>query len=277
MSVKRSGWLRVLWAVVVWSQLEAAARADMVLSLVNVPRRVNFEDDVDDVLAGPFAGLGLAPVPLPGQLDSDSWQVLGLRGGNNVFGGSYNSGSFARGLSPGGVTTGGLYAMQDGAERWLGLQPSTTDFTPGSLVLRVRNETGQAIQDWRIGYDFLYLNNESRASQLRLAISSDNLTYFDLPQLAVVTPLLPDVSPVWQRIVLSTTFSLPVPTTGRFYVRWHGSDFGGSGARDEFGLDNLSLTPLAPAAVPEPATWLLVLCGGWPVLWCRRGRQPRGP
>jgi hypothetical protein len=50
-----------------------------------------------------FDGSGFAPSPATGQLDSNVWRVTGMSDGNGTFGGTHDSGDFARGSSTGGV------------------------------------------------------------------------------------------------------------------------------------------------------------------------------
>jgi hypothetical protein len=67
------------------------------------------------------------------------------------------------------------------------------------------------------------------------------------------SPLAADPAPITiQTVPRSTTLTgLSVPNGGYIYFRWSGADAGGSGSRDEFGLDNLSFTP--SCVVPCPA------------------------
>ena len=76
-----------------------------------------------------FNGSGFSPSPAVGQLDSDVWAISGLSDGTLDFGGTAATGDFARGLSTGNVTTGGIYAFDAGSLNIiLGAQPTSTDF-----------------------------------------------------------------------------------------------------------------------------------------------------
>jgi hypothetical protein len=55
----------------------------------------------------------------------------------------------------------------------------------------------------------------------------------------------------------TTLTGLSIPNNGFFYLRWNGTDVSGSGSRDEFALDDISIT-----AVPEPSTWGLLSAVG---------------
>jgi len=104
-----------------------------------------------------FTGTGFAPDPAAGQLDSDDWLVTGLSDGSMNFGDTKTTGDFARGASVGKVTTGGMYAFDVGLGNvTLGVQPGGTDWTPGSFVLRIQNNTGDIISKLDISYSIIY-------------------------------------------------------------------------------------------------------------------------
>ena len=195
-----------------------------------------------------FTG-GFAPAPLAGQLDSDTWSINGLSDGDLPFGGTAESGDFARGTSPGGVGTGGLYAFDSGGNTLLGVQPTGTDFTPGSFTLRLRNETGASLDGVTVSYEIYFWNDQDRGSTLNLAYGSDGESFSPLPAVDFTTPTAADPAPVWQTAGRSTVVPLTVPDGGLLFLRWTSNDAGGSGSRDEFGLDNIAVTGLSPTAV----------------------------
>src|SRR5690606_5924466 len=89
----------------------------------------------DTIRFDSFAAIGLQPIPQAGELNSSHWRIKGLSDGNSIFGGSYSSGDFARGVSTGSVSNGGIYAFDNGSTgRMLGVQPIGSDFTPGSFT-----------------------------------------------------------------------------------------------------------------------------------------------
>jgi hypothetical protein len=224
-----------------------------------------------------FAGDGLSPFPSPGQLDSATWRVGGFTDGTLDYGGTGVTGDFARGKSSGGVTSGGLYAFQVASgDSALGVQATGTDFNPGFFELRIRNMTGSAIADWNIGFDMYCRNDQGRSTAWDLSYSTDGQTFADLPSVAFRSPTTAD-STVFERTAFSTVVPVNVADDDRFYLRWTSADFGGSGSRDEFALDNVSITA---TATPEPGT--LVLTGLATVglvahRWRRRRRTAQGP
>ncbi|NLG35884.1 MAG: hypothetical protein GX548_11080 [Lentisphaerae bacterium] len=73
-----------------------------------------------------FTGSGFSPQPSAGQLDSDNWIVSGLSDGSLTWGGTQDSGDFARGSRTfGAITQGGIYSFTDSpGGNCLGVQPT---------------------------------------------------------------------------------------------------------------------------------------------------------
>ncbi|QTA90511.1 ExeM/NucH family extracellular endonuclease [Desulfonema magnum] len=203
-----------------------------------------------------FAGNGFASDPSTGQLDSDSWIVKGLSDGDGTFGEEYENGDvygdFIRGESPGGVSSGGVYAFDVGdGNLILGIQPMGTDFTPGEIILRIQNNTGSTVTKLDISYDMWHHNDQNRANFLNFAYSSDNSAYTDVSEFNFTTPEAADASPIWQSEKRSTLLSgLSIADDGFFYLRWQGDDVSGSGSRDEYGIDNVRVI------VPPPEIFI---------------------
>jgi hypothetical protein len=67
-----------------------------------------------------------------------------------------------------------------------------------------------------------------------------------VPALNYATPLAADTSPTWVSVPrVITVTGLSVANNGYFYLRWVGDDAGGSGSRDEYGIDNVVVAPLS--------------------------------
>jgi predicted extracellular nuclease len=191
-----------------------------------------------------FTGGGFAPAPAAGQLDSDLWRVTGLSDGDGTFGGTHDSGDFARGSSNGGVSTGGIYAFNvGGGNDILGVQPGSNDFTPGTITLQLTNNTGAPITDLDVSYDIWVFNDQPRANSLNFAYSTDDSSYTPVSALDFTTPEAADGSPAWQSQNQSTTITgLNIPVDGSIFLQWQSNDISGSGSRDEFGIDNVTVT-----------------------------------
>lgn len=225
---------------------------------------IDFDNTLAGVNEGQFTGSGFAPSPATGQLDSDAWAVSGLSDGDVPFGGTATSGDAARGSSGGGVAIGGVYAFSAaGSSNYgLGVQPTEADLTPGTIKLRVRNDTGGTLTRLRVAYSLYVYNDENRATQWTVSYSTDDTTYHPVSGQDYTSPLTADSTPLWTAVQRDFVLvGLSVPAGGYLYVAWHLADAGGADARDEFALDDIVLT------VPEPASagWLGLAgaMGGW--------------
>jgi len=230
-------------ALVVGSTMSASA--DLIIAAFGVPATEDFET---------YTGAGFDPNPAAGELDSDDWRTEGMSDGDTGFGDTATTGDHARGTSSGGETTGGFYAFDTGGNNEIfGWQPTGPDYTPGAAVLRLQNDTGTTITSLEISYDIYVFNNADRANSLNFAHSDDDITFTDEPSLDFTTPQTDDPSAVWESTPRNITLTgLNIPDGGNFYLQWNTEDVTGSGSRDEFGIDNVSVT-----AVPEPATTAL--------------------
>jgi hypothetical protein len=225
---------------------------------------IDFENAVPGVNPGIFDGSGFSPMPSAGQLDSDAWEILGFSDGDLLFGGTALSGDLARGTRAGtGTSTGGLYALADFPSPGgmsLAFQSGGTDFTPGSITLRVVNaDLADTISELAISYDIYERNDADRSSYLNLSYSYDNLNFTPLTKLDHATPEAADDSPSYAKVggpgpsrsTVITGTSI-APNGGEFFLRWESDDFSGTGSRDEIAIDNISVasTFLGPTAAP---------------------------
>lgn len=196
-----------------------------------------------------FSGSGFAPTPAAGQLDSDIWRVTGLSDGSTTFGGTFDSGDFARGTDAnGGVSTGGVYAFDVSGNTFIGLQPGGSDVTPGTVTLKLTNDTGSAVTSIDVSYDIMVNNDQDRANSMNLAWSLDDTTYNAVAALDYTSPEASDALG-FQAVARSTTLTGFTLADGEsMYIQWQTDDVSGGGSRDELGLDNISVTvPSSPA------------------------------
>lgn len=205
-----------------------------------------------------FAGGGFAPMPAAGQLDSDDWSETGMSDGATTFGGTFVTGDFARGTSTGGVTTGGTYAFDISGNIALGVQPGGSDWTPGTLTLRVQNVTGATLSSIDVSYVAYYLNDADRSNSFNFSYSTDDVSYTAVPALDLVSPDTLTMGATWTANPRNTTISgISVVDGGFLYVRWTGDDVGGAGSRDEFALDDIVL---GAGGTPTGACYLIDSC-----------------
>ena len=237
-------------------------RADIFLSDVGVAVIENFDD---------FRGNGFAPAAelLSGKLDSNTYRAVGFSNNQNgAFEGTFESGAFARGVAAGAVVDGGTYAFEITPSNFaLGVQPTDSDFNPGALTIRVTNDTGQAISGFQLGGDGYFYNDTDHSTPWTFAVSLDDNVY-SLPLQTLNSPETADTNG-WAAVPVGgfIPFFSPLADGDRFYLRIT-AEMGGSGARDQFALDNLSLT-----AVPEPSSIAILVLMMFPLLR-HRSRRP---
>lgn len=224
-------------------------QAQLNVAVVNTAYTINFDGTVGGVGSGVFAGTGFQPTPVNGRLDSDAWATTGWSDGSLAFGGTaITSGTdFRRGLVLAPTSAGGIYAFDDGAGgvlngRALGFQPGAADFTPGSITLRVQNNTGSTLTAFDIAYNAYYRNDQDWSNDFDLYVSDNNTSYTHITSQDVTSPAA-QAGTAWVANARSVTVSgYNVPNGQYFYIRWQGNDVTGSGSRDEFALDDISVT-----------------------------------
>jgi hypothetical protein len=124
--------------------------------------------------------------------------------------------------------------------------------------LKLLNNTGTTVTSLEIDYVVYVRNEEGRANSFNFQHSSDNVTYTSVPVLDLTSAEAADSSPIWIANSRSTTIGgLSIANGIEYYLRWSGDDVSGSGSRDLFALDDISVTP-----VPEPAEWGLICAVG---------------
>jgi len=218
-----------------------------------------------------FQGKGFAPSPTHGQLDSNAWRFSGLSQGDTSYGGLYDSGDYARGISSGGVTTGGMYAFDIDGDIALGVQATAGDFTPGTIALKVANDTGNTIDELQVSYDLYLYNNSDRSSDFSFAYSLQSQLSVDVTDLGIYSEGNAASSPQWVRAQMTTELtSMNLLDGGFLELFWHSTDRSGSGGRDEFSLDNINISRTVTVAAPGG---LPLLISGLALLGFRAGSK----
>lgn len=211
------------------------------VNTANTAYKVDFDNTVDGVNNGAFAGNGISAAPGSGELNSYSWAFTGFEDGAVNFGGEsgedtvYDSGS-----SPGGETDGGIYAFEVEPDNFaLGIQPSAGNFAPGSVTFRFQNQTGSTITSLSVGYKVYVYNDEAGSNSFYLSYSSNNSTYKNATALNYTTTAAADAVPGWKAYYKVVTITgLNITTNNYGYLRWSGATASGT-AFDEIALDDL--------------------------------------
>lgn len=220
------------------------AIAGLIISATGTTYTIDFDNTVSGVNNGAFTGSGFVPNPTSGQLNSGAWSLTGMSDGALAFNGTGTTGDYARGTSNGGVTTGGVYAKTLGTgDIALGIQPGSSDFTPGTITLKTANTTGSSITHIEIAYDVYVYNDQGRSNNLNFSYSTDDVTYTDISALDVVSEEIALITPSWERNSRFALITLPssLVTSSNFYLRWSGDGVSGSGSVDEFAIDNIAV------------------------------------
>ena len=199
-----------------------------------------------------YAGLGLAPLPAPGQLDSDSFRVTGMSS-DSSFGGTFTDGDFAEGASGGGVSgdgTGGMWAFSTSpGDPAFGVQQTGDDFTPGEIFLRFVNATSSPLVDPTVRFEVWVFNDATRSSRIELAWSLDGDDFDTIGALTVITPEAPDASPSWLLTPRSVALDgVTIAPGAQLHLRWALDYESGSGGYDEIAIDDIEVEVAAPPA-----------------------------
>jgi hypothetical protein len=245
---------------VVASVVSSFAHADLVISSVDSPVTITFDETLAGVNQNRFLGEGLSPSPTFGQLDSDSWEI-DTGTATLPFGDTSDppSSLFAGGDPQGPVTVGGLYSFNpSGVNRALGVQPHDDHFTPGTITLRVLNNTGAEISLWNVAYEIFAFNDKLQSTSMDFSYA----TGMETPGAFVLVPSLdfdsmstPDGA--WTAAIpRSTLLSASVAAGGHLFLRWTintSSEEGDASLHDEIALDTIQVIA---ASVPEPSAFL---------------------
>ena len=215
----------------------------LVLLESGIDYQIDFEESFPGVNEDAFAGDGLQADPLAGQLDSDAWQINGCSDGDSQFSNAYLNGDFARGLSNGGENTGGIYSfLVSENNHALGLQATSSDLSPGELVLKIENKSGFAIERLELSYTLWILNDQNRSQIISSYFSFDDISYTPISLSDLSSAIAADPDPQW--VDSGFTFNLdllPIENNSFFYIKWRLEDEAGSGTRDEWAIDAIGI------------------------------------
>ncbi len=190
-----------------------------------------------------FTGAGFQAVPTAGQLDSDAWAVTGWSDGALAFGGTRITANtdYTRGAVTAAVTAGGMYKNSN-FSGFLMFQPGGSDFAPGSITMRIQNTTGSTLTSFDVSYLLLCNNDQSRSNNFNFSWSVNGTSFVSVPSLNFTSTDVADALGFQSSNRSVTVSGVSIPNNGFIFLRWNSADVGGTGSRDEFGLDNITLT-----------------------------------
>lgn len=222
----------------------------------NTSYKINFDDTVDGVNLDTFQGFGISKIVESGQLDSNAWAFTAFASGDIPFGGnSIEDSSYENGISDGGEDDTGIYAFNVGsaaaANYTLGIQPGGKDFNPGTVTLQIQNQTGAPMTSLNIGYKVYVYNDQEVSSKISFSSSSDGNTFTPQDKVDVISPNAADLAPGWKAYYRAVSLTgLTVAKDNYFYLRWSGSLVSGTGAQDEFAIDDIEVIANSGTTVP---------------------------
>lgn len=209
-----------------------------------------------------FTSAGFSPNPTnatPGRLNSNAWAFTGWSDGPLTFGGTQTAagGDYAKGATAVAIISGGIYAYTGApasvANPMMWFQPGGSDFTPGTMTLKIQNNGATIINALNIAYKIYQRNDQARSQSFNLSYSNDDITYTPISALDYATPTTADALGVVLGASQSYNLTgISIPTTTYFYLRWSSDDISGSGARDEIGIDDIVLTANYVGACTPP-------------------------
>jgi predicted extracellular nuclease/Ca2+-binding RTX toxin-like protein len=200
-----------------------------------------------------FAAGGFAPNPTATQIDSDIWRVVGLSDiPAPAYGFTATTGDFARGtIASNDPTTAGVYSPLSNPA--LVVQPTGAELEAGGFIeARIQNNSGSTATGFDIAFDWAYRNSGDRASSLQFSYSVDGTNFIAVPAAAFTTPAVAGAATnifALQNELISLT-GLSVADQGYVYLRWTHVSSAGSGNRDEFGIDNVTVDATGGATGP---------------------------
>ena len=226
------------------TQTTLNATAGLQINALNTNYLIDFDNTVPEVNNGQFtASANWCKLnPSNGEMNSNAWSFdASSASAASTFGISYTGGL---GQSNGIVNSLGPYSFQVSPSNYAwGIQPTGSGWTPGNITLRIQNQSGNVINELSISYKVWILNNEQRANSFNFSFSANNQNYTSVSSMNLISTEITEFpSPTWRcyiRVVRLT--GLNIPSNGYFFLRWFGDDSGGSGSRDEFGLDDISV------------------------------------
>jgi hypothetical protein len=215
---------------------------------------INFENTVSGVNNDSIKGTGFTSSPATYQFDSDAWAATGWSDGAMNFGDSRTTGDYARGIASAPVGTGGFYAFKVSTGNYaFGIQPGGSDWAPGTLTLRIQNNTGFNLSSISVSYNIYIRNDQGRGNSFNFSHSINNSTYTAVTALDYTSPAA-STGTDWIIVPRSTTITgLNLTIGSYYYLRWNGADVSGSGARDEFALNDIVINVQPTAGVSDPS------------------------
>ncbi|MCU0436373.1 MAG: T9SS type A sorting domain-containing protein [Raineya sp.] len=251
----------------------------LVLTNPNVSTVIDFDNTVTNVNNSFFTAPATFSVATPaaGQLNRATWSFENDGAGTETqFSSAFGvDGTAGQGISPGTVAADGWYAfdvpdvnsLSGGTSRALGWQSNTGFATNGAVTLKVTNNTGTTIQDFRISYNIWENNNTNVSNRVRVLISTTNNgaggSYVLVPNSTHNSVAALSGTPAWVGSLYNLTArsaigALSIPNGGSLFVRFYLDNNGTNAEGDEMAIDDISIiASVAPLTSINPNRGIL--------------------
>ncbi len=222
-------------------------KAQLSLTAASTTYTIDFQTTIPGVNVDAFSSTittaFIATPPASGQLDANGWAFVKDGAVDSVavtFPGS-GVADFTALTVPGGASTlVGWGSWNIASQSSFAMLPSGSNGTPGTLTLKITNNTGTTLTQMDISYYIAAYNDQPRGNKVDFLYSTDNVTYVKNPDLNFTSTAV--ATSAWESSTKSKQISgLTIPDGGTFYIRWAFADATGSGSRDEFMLDNITV------------------------------------
>ena len=153
------------------------------------------------------------------------------------------------GVHAGGTRTGGCYSwLLPQTNYVIGCQATAEKFTPGFFQVAISNATGERVEEMTVEYLVWYLNDVERASVVKLETGRGIESLREVTACRFLTPAQPVLPAQWENTSRSSVVAFrPALMPGEtIRIRWTCDDAGGSGSRDEIGIDDVRVTLFPP-------------------------------
>ncbi|MEI6576035.1 MAG: hypothetical protein WCO63_07665, partial [Bacteroidota bacterium] len=237
---------KIFPGVILLVLLGQMAKAQLSIIQTSYDYTIDFDQSMTGINNGALtssSGMPLMGNPAAtGQLESEAWEIA-ADGANPLTPASFvsttNSG-FNTLISAGQASYGwGAWAL--GNNHALAVLPAGNSATPGSITLRLQNNTGFLLTTLAICYKLGVFNDKDRANSIGFYYSADNINYIEEPLLTFVSPGI--ASGCWDSVTKNLSLTnLNWADGDFFFLRWFFQDVSGSGLRDEFLLDDIKIS-----------------------------------
>jgi hypothetical protein len=254
--------IHLIFIAIVFLAISGRVQAQLSLTATSTTYTIDFQSTIPGVNLDAFSTTAAAAMfanpPASGQLDANAWTYVkdvAIDTAAAVYPGSGNADVTALTVPGGASTIVGWGSWNIGGNSSFAMLPSGSNGTPGTLTLKISNNTGSVLSEMDFGYYVAAYNDQARANKVEFLYSTDNVTWVRNTDITFTSSLV--ATSTWEFDTKTKHVSgLNIPAGGSIYIRWAFNDAGGSGSRDEFLIDDI--TVMGSAGNPTIPTKLAI-------------------